>query len=121
MIEHAVSLAADLGAAVSTESTVPLVKSFNRAYSVGARDALSNLCLWGFFHTDCIFESAAALVSLHHTKVGAYRAMNRHQWLEWDEIQRGQRPQRAPGLGRERGRKAYVYEASHIGPLEVQP
>lgn len=121
MIEHAVSLATDLGAPVCTESIVPLVQSFNRAYSVGSRDALSSLKLWGFFHTDCIFESAAALISLHHSKAGAYRAMNRRQWLAWEEIQHEQRPRCMPGLGRERGRKAYVHEASHIGPLEVKP
>ncbi|GEM_PF-2255639 len=121
MIEHAVSLATDLGTPVSTASIVPLVQSFNRAYSVGAHDALSNLRLWGFFHTDCIFESAAALISLHRSKAGAYRAMNRRQWMAWEEIQIGPRPCRAPGLKRERGQKAYVYQASHVASLEIEP
>ncbi|WP_441280604.1 hypothetical protein [Tardiphaga sp. 862_B3_N1_1] len=76
---------------------------------------------YGFFHTDCIFESAAAMVSLHRTKAGAYRAMRLQQWQAWEELQREQRTPRKWGLGRERGHKAYVHEASHIRAVEVQP
>ena len=33
--------------------------------------------VYAFVRTDCIYESAAAPVSMHWTKAGAYRAMNR--------------------------------------------
>lgn len=72
--------------------------------------------LWGFFHSTCVFESDAALISLHATKAGAWRAMHRAQWLAWEDA----REMQLTGL-RERGLKAYVYEASHIRAVEVQP
>ena len=31
--------------------------------------------LWAYYYCGCIFESADALMSLHHTKVGAWKAM----------------------------------------------
>lgn len=46
--------------------------------------------LWGFFHTDCIHESAAALVSLHRTKRGAWKAMHRAQWEIWEDARSGE-------------------------------
>ncbi|MNS66166.1 hypothetical protein D3C72_993680 [compost metagenome] len=120
MIDQAVSLATDLKAPVSTESIVPLVRSFNQAYSVGARDALSELKLFGFFHNDCVVESAAALVSLHLTKAGAYRAMNRRQWLAWEELQECQRIWGRRLMGG-RGTKAYVGELSYVEAIEAKP
>lgn len=39
--------------------------------------------LWGFHYSSCYHESAAALVSLHLTKSGAYRAMRKAQWDFW--------------------------------------
>ena len=41
--------------------------------------------LYGFFHTTCIYESAAALMSLHKTKAGAWKAMHKHQWDIWEK------------------------------------
>lgn len=76
---------------------------------------------FGFFHTDCTFESAAALVSLHRTKAGAYRAMNRRQWREWEELQHQQRMPRRHRVDSVRGRKIYVFEESFIRAVEVQP
>lgn len=40
---------------------------------------------YGFLYTECIYESAAAVVSLHWTKAGAYRAMNRFLFDKWQE------------------------------------
>lgn len=71
---------------------------------------------WGFFHSTCIYESDAELISLHATKAGAWRAMHRAQWLAWEEVRTLQMAGR-----REPGWKAYVHEASHIGLVEVQP
>lgn len=77
---------------------------------------------YGFFHNPDTYESAGALVSLHRTKASAYRAMNRRQWLEWEQLQLGQRlPYRKFGLRRERGAKVYIDEASYIRAVEVQP
>lgn len=71
---------------------------------------------WGFFHSTCIYESDAELISLHATKAGAWRAMHRAQWLAWEEVRTLQMAGR-----REPGWKAYVHEASRIGLVEVQP
>lgn len=80
--------------------------------------------LWGFFHTTCIYESAAALVSLHRTKAGAWRAMWRRQWECWETL-------RSPSmthmhLDREtrrcmRDEKVYESERSHVRAVEVLP
>jgi hypothetical protein len=37
-----------------------------------------NPLVFGFYYNSCIFESSADLVSLHVTKSGAYRAMNKY-------------------------------------------
>lgn len=42
------------------------------------------MTLYGFFFNSCIYESAAALVSLHETKAGAYRAMVATQRANWE-------------------------------------
>lgn len=68
--------------------------------------------LWGFFHTTCIYESAAALVSLHRTKAGAWRAMHRAQWQAWEDARVGPRD---PAF------KVYEHERSHIAAVEVLP
>jgi hypothetical protein len=78
--------------------------------------------LWGFFHTTCIYESAAALISLHLTKATAWRAMHKAQWEAWVALQQRQGTPRNWRVGsRERGRKAYVYERSFINSVEVLP
>lgn len=46
--------------------------------------------LYGFFYTDCIYESAYALVSLHRTKHGAWEACRKAQWDRWIEHLHGQ-------------------------------
>ena len=38
--------------------------------------------IYGFFYNSCIYESAAALQSLHFSKEGAEAAMNRHKETE---------------------------------------
>lgn len=71
---------------------------------------------YGFFHSSCIYESDAELVSLHATKAGAWRAMHRAQWLAWEKVRTLQLTGRL-----EPGWKAYWNEASHIGLVKVQP
>ena len=34
--------------------------------------------VYEFLYSDCIYESAMATISLHKTKKGAYKAMNKH-------------------------------------------
>lgn len=81
--------------------------------------------LYGFFHTDCIHESAAALVSLHHTKGGAWQAMHKAQWDKWEEARSPQdtnlhlskyvrKHSRCP-------RDEMKYTRSHIAAVEVLP
>ena len=38
------------------------------------------MILFGYFHSNCIYESAQALVSLHASKAGAWRAMHAARW-----------------------------------------
>jgi len=38
------------------------------------------MIVFGFFHNACTFESAAALMSLHTTKAGAWQALRRYTW-----------------------------------------
>lgn len=90
--------------------------------------------LWGFFHTTCIYESAAALVSLHLTKRDAWKAMHRAQWLAWEKAQAEGRIPGDRAHAREYRkehpeytlhkdsfwRKAYIHERSHIAPVCLQ-
>lgn len=41
--------------------------------------------VYAFVRTDCIYESAAAPVSMHWTKAGAYRAMNQFLFDKWQD------------------------------------
>ncbi len=45
--------------------------------------------LWGFFWTDCVYESGLALQSLHRSKIGALRAMIAAQAARWEECRSG--------------------------------
>lgn len=77
--------------------------------------------LWGFFHTDCVHESAYGLVSLHRSKAAAWRAMHRAQWNAWVKVQT---PDNLPKDALDRRKdsftgKAYVYERSCIDRVLV--
>lgn len=82
--------------------------------------------LWGFFRCPCVYESAYALVSLHKTKVGAWRAMSEHQFDQWTKLQQGKRTSRwsVAELGfrsqRDRGLKLDDSVRVKIGPITVQ-
>ncbi len=41
--------------------------------------------LYAFVYTSCIYESAAATVSLHRTKAGAWRAAYKARYAAWVE------------------------------------
>ena len=79
--------------------------------------------LWGFFHTDCVYESAAALVSLHKVKATAWKAMHSAQWKIWEEARSG----KDTGLhlskfvrkGCRDPREGMKYTRSSISPVEV--
>lgn len=83
--------------------------------------------VYGFFHTTCVHESAAALVSLHTTKAGAWRAMWRYQWARWEELRGGKDTNLHTGPAfRRRVAVFYVHnpmygEASHVAAVEVLP
>lgn len=81
--------------------------------------------MWGFFHTTCIHESASALVSLHLTKAGAWRAMRQAQWDAWEEL-RSQADTHMHFVDRDtrrwaRRQKPYDGQHSCISPVEVLP
>jgi hypothetical protein len=85
------------------------------------------MTLYGFFHTACVHESAAALVSLHRTKAGAWRAMWRYQWGRWEELRSGKDTNLHMGPAFHR-RTAVYYdhsplfgEASSVAAVEVLP
>lgn len=89
--------------------------------------------LYGFFHTSCIYESAAALVSLHRTKRSAVRAMIAHQYAAWEVAQRAGRILTRADVARAKAesgrskwtrknkhwRKAYLYCKSHVAPITI--
>lgn len=47
--------------------------------------------IYGFFHSDCVYESAPRLVSMHYTKAGAYKAMKRYLFDKYEEWRRRRR------------------------------
>lgn len=76
------------------------------------------MTLYGYFRTSCIHESAAALVSLHASKTGAWRAKHAAMFAAMVE-------EREFGLsfaGRSWLRKKPLRdEAYFIAPVEVLP
>lgn len=51
---------------------------FDAGVRSGLQRAQPTTPLYGFFYNSCVHESAAALVSLHTTKRGAWQAMRKH-------------------------------------------
>ena len=47
------------------------------------------MTLYGFFWTDCIYESGLMLQSLHRSKMGALRAMIAFQSARWEACRSG--------------------------------
>jgi hypothetical protein len=83
------------------------------------------MTLYGFFFNSCIYESAEALVSLHETKAGAYRAMVADQRAEWERARDAKLVDSIRGVGRRRGYFDYLGErrSQHfcVKPVEVLP
>ncbi len=82
------------------------------------------MTLYGFFHTTCIYESSAALQSLHMTKASAWRAMHRFHWDAWVQAQ----SQKDSGLHIDRHTRQWLRECgplhnerSHVAAVEVLP
>lgn len=74
--------------------------------------------LYGFFRSSCIHESAAALVSLHTTKAGAWRAKHAAMFAACVEER-----EFARRVGRRNwfADKPLVDQAYFIQPVEVLP
>ncbi len=47
------------------------------------------MMFYGYFWTDCVYESGLMLQSLHRSKMGALRAMIEHQAERWDACRSG--------------------------------
>lgn len=86
---------------------------------------MGNDALYGFFYNDCIYESAPALISLHRTKEGAWKAMHKHQWDQWEDA----RSPKDTNLHLEKylrrqttcHRAVKKFTSSHIAKLEIKP
>ena len=81
--------------------------------------------LWGFFWTDCVYESGLVLRSLHRSKVGALRAMIAAQAARWEEYRSGANSNlHLDGLGTFAARDyrdCREHEACAIRPVKVLP
>lgn len=79
--------------------------------------------LWGFFWTDCVYESGLMLQSLHASKAGAVAAMIRAQSDRWAECRSGAGSGVHAGLSqREQDyRTLRRFEAFAVRPVEVLP
>jgi hypothetical protein len=54
---------------------------------------------YAFMYNGCIYESGPSVMSLHWTKAGAYRAMNRYLFDEWEKHNHGWGRKRYSGRG----------------------
>lgn len=79
--------------------------------------------LWGFFWTDCVYESGLMLQSLHASKAGAVAAMVRAQSDRWAACRTGAGSGLHTGLSqREQDyRTLRRFEAFAVRPVEVLP
>lgn len=82
-----------------------------------AQSPLEPLRLYGYFRNPCIHESAAALVSLHATKAGAWRA--KHAAMFAAAVEEREFCLRVGGWLR--SRKTLEDQAFFIQPIEVFP
>ena len=91
-------------------------------FLIEQRSGLMEPTFWGFFHTTNIYESAPALISLHRTKAGAWKAMHKAQWDAWVAYQNHQvrRLEMDGARYRERGWKVYAHELSLVKPVTLK-
>jgi len=98
-----------------------------REHAVAHKDALLReirgepLVVYAFEYCYCRYESSAEVISLHKTKRGAYRAMQKHKWKTWEGFREQERyfqrkDGRLPGSGSEFG----WVESWGIRSIEVQ-
>ena len=75
------------------------------------------MIVYAYMRNDCIYESAAAPVSLHTTKAGAWRAMHTDLFQRWqkerDDVARYGR------FGTHKGSKIMQHEAHFIEAMPV--
>ena len=74
------------------------------------------MTLYTFLFCDCIHESAFATMSIHLTKTGAYRAMNKYLNDSFNE----RRNYQMRGEKRHRKMNFFMFEAWKVGSIEVQ-
>lgn len=81
--------------------------------------------LYGFFWSDCLYESGPMLQSIHRTKMGALRAMIAAQAARWDACRSGaDTGVHLDGLGTFRARdyrRDRVMEAFSVRPVRLLP
>ena len=83
------------------------------------------MILYGFFWSDCIYESGPVLVSIHRSKMGALRAMITTQATRWEYCRSGaDSGLHLDGIGTFKARDYRDYramEAFSIRPLKLLP
>lgn len=83
------------------------------------------MTLYGFFWTDCIYESGLILQSLHRSKIGALRAMIKSQAARWESCRSGMSSGiHLEGLGTFKGRDYREYRESQdfaVRSVDVLP
>lgn len=83
------------------------------------------MMLYGFFWTDCVYESGLMLQSLHRSKVGALRAMIATQAALWERCRSGANSGvHLEGIGTFRARDYRDYRSHQdfaVRPVKVLP
>ncbi len=78
--------------------------------------------IYEFLHCSCVFESAYATISMHKTKAGAWKAMNKwlneRYWKEWDfRMKVGK--EKPFFYADEQGKQKYLLSAWRVGTHEA--
>ena len=83
------------------------------------------MTLYGFFWTDCVYESVQVLVSIHRSKMGALRAMITAQAVRWEYCRSGADSRlHLDGLGTFKARdyrNNRVMEDFYVLPVKLLP
>ena len=83
------------------------------------------MTFYGFFWTDCVYESGLMLQSLHRSKMGALRAMIAAQAARWEECRSGARSRlHLDGIGTFRARDYREFRSSQdyaVLPVRLLP
>ena len=102
-----------------------LAAEAKRAQRAARRLGGQAMMFYGYFWTDCIYESGLMLQSLHRSKVGALRAMIAAQAAHWEDCRSGANSGRhCDGFGTFEQLDYRAYRESQafaVRPVRLQP